>query len=402
MEYTKEYFDVVTDRRNTYCAKYDSMSMFFGDNDDLVPMWIADMEFRCPEEINAAIRKRVECGIFGYGVLNGAKYRHLVVEWQRERHGIEYEEGDVFFARSSLVGLRAAVQALTAIGDNVAMLNPTYSKFYEYTDGMKRNVVLPELVHEGDTYYIDFEGLDRCLAEHDVKLLVFCNPHNPVGRVWTPDELGQVVEVCKKRCVPIVVDEVHAEFIMPGYTFTPFTAAAREYGYEEMTITISSIGKGFNCAGINCGYYLAHGEEMQAKLKEAATFLGESELLGSLSYLALEQGYRHGGQYLDVACSYIWDNYQYVCEHLRALPCADKISITKLEGSYLMWLELKDSGLGNLEAMMAFAKHGVALESGREFFVQDGTFVRLNLAAPRALIEKATERACACLNDIYA
>lgn len=400
MEYTKDYFDQVTDRTGTHCAKYDSMSMFFP-GDDLVPMWIADMEFRCPQELNDAIRKRTECGIYGYPELSGTAYHHFVVDWQRKRNGIEYAEDDVFFGESALTGVKLAIHALAKGGEEVLMFLPTYSYFHKYVVNMGRVPVMPHLVHDENGYSIDFEALDATLAEHDIKLLIFCSPFNPVGRVWTEEELTKLITICQKHGVPIVSDEVHSDFIMPGHTFIPTAAVARKLGYDQNVITTSSISKTFNCAGINAGYYIVHGEEMQAKIAASAKFFDASEMLGGFGYLALEQVYTESGsKYVDALCEYVYDNYRYLCDHLAALPFADDIVVSDMQGTYLAWIQFKN--YGDAERLTyEFCKHGVALEDDEEFFEEEGHFIRFNLAAPRAIIERAVERTEVCLKALY-
>lgn len=400
MEYTKDYFDQLTDRTGTFCAKYDSMSMFYP-GDDLVPMWIADMEFRCPRELEEAMKKRVECNIYGYGELSGQKYHKYVVKWQRERNGIEYKEDDVFFGESALTGVRLAIHALAQEGEEVLMFLPTYGHFLKYVNNLKRTPVTPHLLHENGVYTIDFDDLDRTLDEHDVKLLIFCSPFNPVGRVWTQDEMAKLVEICKKHGVYIVSDEVHSDFVMPGHTFIPTAKVARELDYADHVITTQSISKTFNCAGINQGYYIIEGEELKQKIAASAEYFAYDEMGSAFSYLALTTVYEHGGPYVDALCSYVYENNQYMTERLKALPYADNIVISPMEGSYLAWIQLLNTRLKPGETCYPFVKYGVALEGEEQFHETDGRYFRFNLAAPRPIIEKAMDRVTACLDDLY-
>lgn len=405
MQYDSTYFDTVIDRRGTYCAKYDSMYQFFGSNqkliDSLIPMWIADTEFRCPQELVEAVVTRAQHGAFGYGMLSGEKFRTYVQAWHERRNGIIYREEDIFMRRSTLVSLKCAVAGLSKIGDDVCLFTPTYGHFHQIVDALQRNVIAVHLKRENGRYTIDYDALERALSEHDVKLLIFCNPFNPAGRVWRHEELVRLIDICKRHAVPILSDEIHSDVIMPGNEFVPMLGVARELEYESKVIMCSSTSKTFNTAGMSIGYYIAPGGELKAAMHRAEKMMHETDPVTAFSYITIRECYEHGDNYVDALCPYVWRNFQRLQRALANQPWSPSIEITPLEGTYLAWIKLNDCNLDNWGATLHFVKHGIALEAGDQFYETEGTFIRLNLAAPASVIDEALTRLVRGLDDLY-
>ena len=405
MKYTSDFFDQIIDRRGTYCAKYDSMYQFFGSDkeliDSLIPMWIADTEFRSPVELTEAVSRRVQNGAFGYGMLSGNKFRPCVRAWHQRRNHIDYDEDDIFIRRSTLTPLACAVEALSKRGEKICTLTPTYGHFHQIVKEMGRVPVHVHLTHDGKRYAMDYNALEQTLAAGNIKLMIFCNPHNPTGRVWSKNELCRLVRICREHRVPILSDEIHSDIIMPGHTFTPLMRVARALGYEDGVMVTSSTSKTFNTAGMNVGYYICHGERLKQLMAAAEERMQESDPVSAFSYITLEQCYGHGDSYVDTMCSYVNANYQLLLQALDALPYRSKIMVAPLEGTYLAWIQLLDSGLENRPATLHFVQYGLALEAGDQFYEDEGTFLRLNLAAPKSVIEEAVRRLLHGLDEIY-
>lgn len=402
MSYDHAFFEQVVDRYNTVSAKWDGLGILYG-NPDMSPMWIADMDFKSPRELTDAVAHKTLDGVFGYGVYGWVgNYRQLVVDWHKRRNGIEYDPQNVMYSLSALRGIVHALHGLTEKGDPVAMLTPAYGHFYQIVQRMQRTPLCIHLAYKDGAYAIDFDALETALADSSPKVLIFCNPHNPIGRVWTPDELTRMLEICKAHGVTVISDEVHSDLIMPGYTFTPAIKIAREIGYEENVAMTHGLSKTFNAAGLQVGYTIACGKTKEA-IKEGEGLTGEEDMLNCFGFQAVEACYTHGDDYVDGIMACIAENFEIVKHALVSAGGEDNVVVPNLEGTYLMWPELKNlDDLTANEIKGVFAKNQVALQTEDEFYDTDGTHhLRINIAMPKPQIEVAAERLTRGVSELY-
>lgn len=402
MAYDKAFFEQVTDRYDTVSAKWDGLGILYG-NPDMSPMWIADMDFKSPVELTDAVLHKAADGLFGYGVYGWCgTYRQTVAEWHQRRNGIAYDPESITFSASALRGIVHLIHGMTEKGDGVAMFTPVYGHFYQLTGWTQRTPVCIPLHHEADCWSIDYDAFEQTLVEKQPKILIFCNPCNPVGRVWTHDEIAHVLEICMVHNVTVVSDEVHSDLIMPGFTFTPALAVARELGCEGHVAMTHGLSKTFNAAGLQVGYTVATGEVAEA-IKAGAALCAEEDMLNCFGFQAVEACLKHGDAYVDGIMEHIVENNRYARAVLAALPCADKLSIAPLEGTYLLWIELKDlDALTSKDIMGIFVKNRAAIQTEDDFYVQDGKhYLRVNIAMPMSQFTVAVERLANGMKELY-
>lgn len=379
MTYTAAYFDKVIDRRGTNSGKWDDWKTY--GTGELIAMGIADTDFRPPREVLAAIIKRAQHGIFGYGKY-GEDYRESVMAWQRERHQIGYEKESIFFTPNVVVALNNVVRALTTEGDRIMLFNPTYGPLEQQPLFARREIVRNRLLKKGNHYEIDREALEKQMAE--VKLFILCHPHNPTGRVWTEEELRVIVTSCQRQGVLIVSDEIHSDIIMPNQTFVSLMAVARELNYAQSVIILNAPTKTFNLSGLQVAYYIAENPDHVEKINQVRAYSHTTDLLNSFAYIALTQAYAHGAPYVDSMIDYIHGNYQYLLKALKMVP---QIKVTVLEGTYLAWIDVSSLDLSEQTLRTRLVASGVAILSSKDFF-EENLFIRVNLATARQTLEK--------------
>ncbi|MDF0479023.1 PatB family C-S lyase [Vagococcus sp. PNs007] len=389
-------FDEIIERRGTGSVKYDGLEMLYGDA-DLLPMWVADMDFKVPEEVTKALVERAQHGVFGY-TLPDPNHTIAPVEWHEKRNSISYDRESIFFTSSVLCSLNLMIVGLTEEDDTVMMSMPTYGPFVKVPTGAKRNWVGSSLVKSESTYNYDFEEFEKQLIENDVKLYILCNPHNPTGRVWLEEEIERVLEICHKHNVIVISDEVHSDLIMPGHSFTPAMKVARKLGYSEEIVILTAPTKTFNMAGLQVSYYIVENEEYKVKINEAKDYTHVSDLLNSFSYVAMKAAYEHGSDYVDELTSYIYSNYLYMKEVL-----ADKcefVKVTDLQATYLTWLDVSSLGISEENLRVQLVKSGLAVETSQDFFEINDVCIRINLACPRSVIKEGITRLVSALNEL--
>lgn len=379
----KYNFDEVIDRHGTDCLKYD-FGMKRKGRDDLLPLWVADMDFRLPDEILDEFHKRIDHGIFGYtDPLD--EYFAAMNHWFSTRYGYTIEPDWVTLGAGIVYALGTSVRAFTEKGDAMMVMQPVYYPFSEVIKNDGRRLVNCQLRYENNHYSIDFEKMEKMIREEGVKALIFCNPHNPVGRVWTREELERVAEICLKYNVIWMVDEMHCDFIFPGHTFT--SCMNLDEKYHEILALYSSPGKTFNVAGLQPANIIIPNEELRKKYQWANTQAAYSQ--GSLmGQLAVKVCYTKGSEWVDELVQYIYENVQYMSKFVKEnFP---KATMVEPEGTYLVWVDFSGYGFSNEELehlMLEEAK--LWLDSGIIFGPETAQFERFNVACPRATVKQA-------------
>jgi cysteine-S-conjugate beta-lyase len=384
------YFDEKVDRINTDCYKWDYNEAMFGTN-DLIPLWVADMDFKSPPAVIEALRVRAEHGIFGY-TFHGAEFQEAIINWQKNRHGWLIGKDEIVLTPGVVPGLNFVLQTFSEPGDKVLFLTPVYDPFYVSVKRNDRKPVNSDLILEDNQYKIDFDDLEK--KSRDARILLFCSPHNPVGRVWTVEELEKIAEICLKNSVLIVSDEIHSDLIFKQYKHTPLAMISEEIC--KNTITFNAPSKTFNIAGLSTSYAVIKNETLRKKFTETLerNWLMSGNIFG---LLALESAYREGYEWLLALLKYLEENYVFLTEFLQKyIP---QIISVKMEGTYLAWLDCRDLEMDQ-KALNDFFIHKakVGLTDGEQYGKAGRGFMRLNFGCSREILQKAMERIYQALN----
>ena len=375
-------FDTVIDRRGTNSIKYD-FAREKGKPEGLLPMWVADMDFPAPEPVIADIHKAVAHGIFGYSEPKEEYYR-AVSEWFATRFGYRVQPCEIVKSPGLVYGLAQAIRAFTAPGEAVMIQTPVYYPFYDIIRDNGRTFVSNPLVYRQGKYVIDFEDFERKTADYNVKLFLLCSPHNPVGRVWTREELERMNRICVDHGVTVLSDEIHCDFVWGGYAHTCFGLL------NENAVIATAPSKTFNLAGLQVSNIFVRNEDFRSRLKAEIQRSGYSQL-NTLGIVACQSAYTKGGAWLEDLKAYLEENIRLVREFLTArLP---KIKLVEPQATYLLWLDFSEYGLTQTELDRRVAE-GAKLwfNGGTMFGVEGEGFQRVNIACPKATLTCALER----------
>lgn len=378
-------FDSQVDRKNTYSLKWDGMAKTFG-RDDLLPMWVADMDFRPPEEVTEALRERIDHGVFGY-TISTAHLSGAIVDWLRKRHGWDVADDWLLYSPGVVPSIHAAIQAFSEPGDGVLLQSPVYTPFFHMIEKNGRKIINSPLVLKENQYEVDFADFERKLAD-GVKIFLMSSPHNPAGRVWTEKELAGMTELCRKHGVIIISDEIHADLVAAPNRHIPVASLSPDVG--DMTITLMAPTKTFNLAGVQASFMVIPNKEMQAKVTEVQAREGIS-MLNTFGVTAMEAAYRHGHHWLDEALTYIRSNIELVKREVgNQLP---KLNVIDPEGSYLVWIDCRETGWSDRELKKRLLDKGkLALNFGAAYGSGGEGFIRMNVACPRSIVEEGLKR----------
>lgn len=373
------YFDRIINRRGSNSMKWD-------EDPNTLPLWVADMDFRTAPCIIEALRQRVEHGIFGYTFVPD-KYYNAVIEWFDRQHGWRFERRDVIYTSGVVPAISAILKAVTHPGDAVVVQTPAYNCFFSSVRNNGCRLVANELIYTPDGYFIDFEALESNLALPEVKAMILCNPHNPVGRVWTRDELVRIASLCLKHHVFVISDEIHCEFSFTR-RYTPFGSVVKD---TQLNYAICvSASKAFNIAGLQIANIVVPNDEDRKKIDRA---INDNEVcdVNPFGVIATIEAYTHGLSWLTALREYLYNNYLYVKDFFdRNFP---QYPVTPLEATYLAWINVKASGMtGRQFCDMLKDRVGVALNDGEMYGAGGEYFVRLNFACPRSTLEDALNR----------
>lgn len=379
-------FDEPVDRRNTSSLKYD-FAVRRGKPADVLPLWVADMDFRTPPEVRETLRKAADFGIFGYSE-SLAPYFEAVRRWYARYFGWELSRNWLVKTPGVVFALCTAIRALTAEGDAVMLQQPVYYPFMESVESNGRRLVVSELQNRDGRYEIDFADFERKLTEERVKLFLLCSPHNPVGRVWTRAELETIGDLCARHGVFVVSDEIHADIVYPGHRH--FVFASLKPAYAEISVTCTSPSKTFNLAGLQISNIFIPNRELRHRFKEEIAKTGYSQA-GAMGLAACQAAYEHGRPWLEALLRYLEENIAFARDFLQSrIP---RIRLVEPEGTYLLWLDCRALGLGaeELEDLVA-NRAGLWLDRGAVFGPCGEGYERINVACPRATLERALTR----------
>ncbi len=381
-------FDERIDRRGSGSYKWDSSA-----DSDVIPLWVADMDFRTAPAVLDALRSRVEHGVFGYVKVLPSYYEALT-SWFERRHGWSIDPDRVVYTSGVVPALSAIIKGLTRPGDGVITQTPAYNCFFSSirNNGCRLldNPLIREEGPDGFTYRIDYAGLEALAADPSARLLILCNPHNPTGRVWTRDELERVAAICRRHGVRVVSDEIHCELTMPGYSYTPYATV------DEEAIVCCSPSKAFNIAGLQIANIVAPDEATQARIDRA---INDNEVcdVNPFGVVALEAAYNHGGQWLDELVQYLHGNYmmlrRFFAEHLPAL------AVGHLEATYLAWVDVRPLGVDSEELERIALDRGKVWVNAGSMYGLDG-YIRINMACPRAVLAEGLQRLAAVIANL--
>lgn len=376
-------FDEVIDRSGTNAYKLDLREKIFGDA-TVLPLWVADMDFRVPTEVMNAITNRVNHPIFGYSVRNES-FEKSVVGWLNRWHNWSVEPSSLIFAPGVVPSLVVSILAFSNPGDEVVIQTPVYPPFYSVVNDNDRVLVENKLVNNSGCYSIDFEALELQLSSAKCKLFILCNPHNPVGRVWTKEELLRIGMLCLKHNVTIVSDDIHADLTLFGHKHTPIASLSSDLA--QITITCIAPSKTFNIAGLSSSIIHSDNPQMVNELKKKIN--GLQIHMGNLfGNIALEAAYNHGDVWLSQLITYLEGNINYVIDFLKLhFP---EIRVFKPEATYLLWIDFSAWNLSQSELKkFLINKANIGLNDGLSFGEGGRGFMRMNIASPRVIIEKA-------------
>ena len=379
----KQYnFDELIERRGTGCVKYDELKQVFG-NENLIPLWVADMDFRTPDFIVEALKKRCEHEIFGYPFSTDAYYQ-CILEWVHYKHNWRIQREWVTYIPGIVKGIAFALQCFTQPGDKVIIQPPVYHPFRIVPERMKREVVYNPLKLVNGEYEMDFEQLEQLIDER-CKVLILCNPHNPGGIVWRKETLVQLAEICAKHQILVISDEIHAEMAYPQYTHHPFATVSETAA--SCSLTFMAPSKTFNIAGIVTSYTIIPDDRIRQQFLDFME-AGEFNMGTIFAFTATIAAYTYGAEWLQQMRMYIMENVRYVTEYVQEnLP---QIRVYQPQAYYLVWLDCRELGLPQPELVRLFQeKAGLALNDGAMFGPGGEGHMRLNVGCPRSILVDA-------------
>ena len=378
-------FDQIIDRRNTQCVKWDATAEVFG-REDLLPLWVADMDFTAPEPVIEAIKARADHGVFGYEI-KPQSLDEAVMDWLKTRHNWAVDPNWLSYSPGVVVGLATAILALTEPGDRIVIQPPVYPPFFSLGDQNDRIVVENKLIEKDGRYTMDLVELEE-IFRSGVKVMILCSPHNPVGRVWSRDELLALGELATKYDVTVLSDEIWADLVFPGNQHIPLASLSPEIA--DRVITFMAPSKTFNLAGFYLSNVIIPKETLREKFASQVQRLGNAHS-NVFAPIAAEAAYRYGGPWLDELLDYLNENASYVQRELAKI--APKIKVVKPEGTFVLWLHCRELGLPPEELNQFFVeKARLALNDGASFGTSGAGYLRMNIGCPRSLLEEAMKR----------
>lgn len=385
-------FDLEIDRKGTHSAKWEMEPDDFDKNANpgggrLLPLWVADMDFRTAPAVIEALVKRAEHGLFGYSTPTDSYY-DTVIDWHKRRYGRTIQKEWIVLTPGVVPALNMIVQTFIEPGDKVLIQQPVYYPFFSAIENHGGEIVSNSLVVENGRYTMDFADLAQKAADPAVKMAILCSPHNPVSRVWTREELTQFGQICLENDVLVIADEIHCDLIHPGHSFTSFASLGQEF--EQKSIVCTAPSKTFNLAGLHTSNIIIPDKEMRHKVKQT---MEKHRMPGANPFglVATEAAYKDGEEWLTAVMEYIADNYAfmeaYLAEHLPQLKPIPP------EGTYLLWVDCHGLGLDPAARRQLLLNEArVYLDEGELFGPEGEMFERFNLACPRSVLEEALER----------
>lgn len=381
----KYNFDDVVDRSDNFAAKWSEMNKKYGTN-ELLPMWVADMDFKAAPCIVDAIRNRLDQEIYGY-TTRPDSYNESIVNWVSKRYGWDIKADWLIFSPGVMPTISLLISELTDKNDKIMIQEPVYSPFNSIVKANDRELVISPLIkEENGNYVMNYDEIESKIK--DVKLFILCNPHNPVGRVWTKEELKKLGDICIKNGVKVISDEIHSDIILKGQKHIPFGSISEEFA--QNSITCMAPTKTFNIAGLQMSQVILPNEDDYKKLDTAFTRI-DIKRNNAFSLVATEAAYNHGEDWLEEFLEYLEGNIDFAIDYInKNIPA---LKVNKPEATYLLWVDFSGLGKSNEEIAKALVEKGkVALNNGPSFGIGGDQFQRINLACPRAMVVEGLSR----------
>lgn len=378
-------FDKIIDRTNNFSAKWSEMNKNFGTN-NLLPMWVADMDFLTAPCVMEALKDRLEQGIFGY-TTRPSSYNESIVNWLDNRFSWKINQEWLMFSPAVITSISLLIQNLTQKNDKIMIQEPVYSPFHSIVESNERSLVISPLVKLDDgSYVMDYEDIEAKIK--DVKVFILCNPHNPVGRVWTREELTRLGEICLKHNVLVISDEIHSDIILKNHKHTPFASISKEF--RENTITCMAPTKTFNLAGLQSSFLVISNPYYYEVMDKAFSIL-DIKRNNAFSLVATEAAYNYGEDWLYELIKYIEDNVDFAIDYIKNhMP---QLKVKKPEGTYLLWVDFSNLNVDKEDLKNALINKGrIALSDGSSFGIGGDGYYRINLACPRSMVLEGLKR----------
>lgn len=376
-------FDEIVNRRGTNCVKWDVEN-----EDGIIPMWVADMDFPAAPAIRKAVEARAKHGVYGYTIVPDSYYR-AITSWFKRRHGWTIDKEWIIYTTGVIPAISAAIKALTMPGEQVLIQTPVYNCFFSSIKNQGCQILENPLKRNGNSYVVDWDDFERKCADEKTTVFLLCNPHNPSGRVWTKAELARMNEICLRHRVAVVSDEIHCELVMPGNKFTPFAAVNEDC--KTNGVTLNSPTKNFNIAGLQIANIVCANPVWRRRIGRAINIFEVCDV-NPFGPVALEAAYNDSENWMDELNEYLFANYQLLCDTFaKELP---QYEVMRLEGTYLVWVDVRPSGLSSDEVAEKLLKEGkVQVNSGTMYGQTTGEgYVRINIACPRATLIEGLKR----------
>ena len=386
-------FDKIIDRTNNFSAKWSEMNKNFGTN-NLLPMWVADMDFLTAPCVMEALKDRLEQGIFGY-TTRPSSYNESIVNWLDNRFSWKINQEWLMFSPAVITSISLLIQNLTQKNDKTMIQEPVYSPFHSIVESNERSLVISPLVKLDDgSYVMDYEDIEAKIK--DVKVFILCNPHNPVGRVWTREELTRLGEICLKHNVLVISDEIHSDIILKNHKHTPFASISKEF--SENTITCMAPTKTFNLAGLQSSFLVISNPYYYEVMDKAFSIL-DIKRNNAFSLVATEAAYNYGEDWLYELIKYIEDNVDFAIDYIKNhMP---QLKVKKPEGTYLLWVDFSNLNVDKKDLKNALINKGrIALSDGSSFGIGGDGYYRINLACPRSMVLEGLKRIEFAINSL--
>ena len=382
----KQYnFDEIIPREGTNSLKYDLREKFFGDK-NVLPLWVADMDFNTPDFIVDAIKERMKHEIFGYS-FRPDSYFQAIIDWMKRRHGWEIKKEWISFSPGVVAGLTFAIETFSKPNDEVVVQPPVYFPFFDSVKGTKRKMIENPLKIENGRYTFDFEDLQSKISDK-TKLLLLCNPQNPGGMVWKKEELEKLTSFCLENKIMIISDEIHSDLIYNGHKHIPLPTISEEVANNSIVLMAPS--KTFNIAGFSSSLVISPNKSNLLRY-ERAIGVGHLHMGNIFGTVAMEAAYKNGDNWLTQMLDYLWNNYLFLDDFIQThLP---KVKVMKPEATYLIWLDFREYGMKNDELMKFTIDNAkVGLNDGGRFGTGGDGWLRINIGCPKSVLEEALKR----------
>src|SRR5690625_4034676 len=378
-------FQQIYNRKQTNSLKWDHLKAVF-QTDDIIPLWVADMDFKAPEEVNQALIERATHGIYGYTIIT-EEIKDIVTNWVKNRHNWQINNRWLTFSPSVLTSLHIAIQSFTNKNDKIMIQTPVYTPFFNLLKNGNREIIRNSLHFNGEKYEIDFEDFEEKLKQ-GVKAFILCSPHNPVGRVWTKEELQKMPELCVENDVILISDEIHADLVLGDYKHTPIATLSEDIAMQ--TVTCMAPSKTFNLAGLQASYIVTKHPEKRLKIDQ----LLKKQGLGSLNTMgstALHAAYEHGEEWLKELLKLLNSHQEYVVEMFKTHT--PELKVIPAQGTYLLWIDCSRLGMTDEELHQFMVSEArVGLNAGSYYGEEGKQFMRMNIATSRQTLEKGVKQ----------